>query len=228
MHLDVARNALNLGGEPEKNPNTITFKAKDDVVTFTHAFAERTELTGFFALKIYVSSPTNAEDIDLFCKTSKLSATGDLLESCCIDVGYLSPDPEKDRAELYRRHKDYDPSIDGIWFAEGTTGRQRVSHRELDKKLTTPHWPRYTHTNYQPLKPGEIVPVTIELWPLGMIWEAGEKLQLSLAGFNLRPEGMSMLPPAPTLNAEGALISIHSGGDYDSHLLVPLIPKTGS
>lgn len=224
MHLNTRDQSLSWGGNPETQPHTLQFSAHGDIATFTHKFVQRTELTGFFALKLFVSSATNATDIDIFCKTSKLSAAGELLESCTVDVGYLSADPETDRTELYRRHKAKDPIIDCVWYAEGTTGRQRVSHRELDLQLSTPHWPRYTHTNYQPLERGEVVPIHIELWPLGMVWEAGETLQLSIAGFNLRPEGMAMLPPVSTINEEGASIIIHSGGKYDSHLLVPFIP----
>ncbi|KAL2846680.1 hydrolase CocE/NonD family protein [Aspergillus pseudoustus] len=224
MYLSTNSLELSWGRSLDEKASVLQFSAKDEIARFTHTFTQRMELTGFFKLKLFVSSPTNADDIDIFCKTSKLSATDELLESCCIDVGYLSPDPEAERAELARRQKEKDPSIDCVWYAEGTTGRQRVSHRELDTEISTPHWPRYTHSNYQPLKAGEIVPVEIELWPLGMIWEAGEKLQLSIAGFNLRPEGISILPPAPTLNEEGSSIAIHSGGEYDSHLLVPFIP----
>lgn len=225
MHLRISQKALSWSGTPEELPQSLQLDACNEIATFTHVFSQRTELTGFFALKLFLSSPTNASDIDIFCKTSKLSATNELLESCTVDVGYLSADPEMDRAELHRRHKENDPSIDCVWYAEGTTGRQRVSHRELDARLSTPNWPRYTHSNYQPLKVGEIAPVYVELWPLGMIWEKGEKLQLSIAGFNLRPEGMAMLPPVSTINEVGASIAIHSGGEYDSHLLVPFIPS---
>jgi len=100
-----------------------------------------------------------------------------------------------------------------------------VYHTELDAGVSTLHWPRHPHQREQLLDPGEIVPVWISLWPLGMIWEAGETLRLSIGGFNLRPEGLSMLPPVTTLNAEGGKISIHTGGAYDSHLVVPFVPQ---
>lgn len=224
MYLNGKDGSLTWNGLQPKEPHALTISAQEDVATFTYTFTESTELTGFFALKFFVSPPTNAEDVDIFCKTSKLSPTDELLKSCCIDVGYLADYPTKERAELLRCHKEKDPKIDSVWFAEGATGRLRVSHRELDMELSTSHWPRYTHSNYQPLNPGEIVPIWIELWPLGMTWEAGEKLRLSIAGFNLRPEGLSMLPPCPTLNATGSKIAIHTGGEFNSYLLAPFIP----
>ncbi|CAK7220651.1 hypothetical protein SBRCBS47491_004260 [Sporothrix bragantina] len=225
MFLDAKHNGLSWSGQQAQETSIVTIAGTGGVATFVHTFSSRVELTGFFALKIYVSSATNAKDIDIFCKTSKLSANGELLESCCVDVGYLAADPEKERADLSRLHREKHASIDSVWFAEGTTGRLRASHRELDTTASTPHWPRYTHSNYQPLSAGEVVPLVIELWPLGMIWEAGEKLQLSIAGHNLRPEGLSMLPPVQTCNASNSLINIHTGGQYDSHLLVPYIPE---
>ena len=56
-----------------------------------------------------------------------------------------------------------------------------------------------------------------------MIWEAGEKIELVVAGYNLIPELTPRTPAAKTLNKGTAVI--HTGGKFDSHLLVPLIPS---
>jgi hypothetical protein len=56
----------------------------------------------------------------------------------------------------------------------------------------------------------------------GMIWEAGQKITLSVAGHNLRPEIIWMILPVKMLNK--GEIMIHAGGQFDSHLLVPCIP----
>lgn len=223
MYLDGSNASLSWNKPIATAHHKFTISGTDEIATFTYTFMERTEQTGFFSLKLFLSSETSAEDIDVFCKTSKLSTSDELLESCCIDVGYLMGEPDKHRAELLSRHAENDPTIDSGWFAEGTTGRLRISHRELDTETSTPHWPRYTHSNYLPLQPGQIVPVEIELWPLGMIWEAGEKLKLSIAGFNLRPEILPMLSATPTCNAKGSRITFHTGTNYDSYLLVPYI-----
>jgi hypothetical protein len=222
MHLDPRVAALTWN-EPLKEEGTIQFEATEGAVEFTYTFSNRTELTGFSSLRLFVSSPTNAEDIDLFVNTSKLSPTGQKLETVCIDVGYLQPDPQAERVKAVKLHKEGNKELD-VYFAEGPHGRLRVSHRELDEKLTTPHWPRYTHKNYLLLEPKEIVEVVVELWPCGMIWEKGEKLRLTIAGSNLRAEGISRLPPCPTLNMEGSHIALHAGGKYESYLLVPFIP----
>lgn len=55
-----------------------------------------------------------------------------------------------------------------------------------------------------------------------MRWRAGETLALTITGTDLlvRPE-FPHLPPAPTLN-QGSHRT-HFGGQYASHLLVPII-----
>jgi hypothetical protein len=222
FYLSGADESLSLEHNPQ-SAHTITFPAKEGVVKFTHKFGAKTELTGFWALKLVVSSPTNAEDIDLFVQVSKLSAIGEKLETNTVDVGYMSWDPKKDREEAYKRHLQVDSGVE-VYYAQGPHGRLRVSHREIDTTTSTPHWPRYTHKNEKILMPGEVVGVDIELWPCGMIWEAGEQMQVQVAGHNLAAEGLPWLDPCKTLNQQGSEIAIHTGGQYESYLLAPFIP----
>ncbi|KAL2824323.1 hydrolase CocE/NonD family protein [Aspergillus pseudoustus] len=175
----------------------VRFEAQAGEASFVYEFRQRTELTGFFKLRLFVQAIGN-DDIDLFTKFCKLDSTGALVETRCIDVGYLQHDPVAARKELDELHQLGDKHV-GVYFSEGSTGRLRVSHRQLDTKRSTPHQPHYTHLHPQPLQEDEIVPVEIEMWPHGIIWEAGEILKL------------------------GDII-IHTGGQFKSHLLVPLIP----
>ena len=100
----------------------------------------------------------------------------------------------------------------------GISGMLRVSHRELDEERSTPSEPYLKHRRQQLLKPNEIVPVEIPLWPLGMLWHAGQQLRVVVSdhaqatgnGWDLINRGEHM---------------IHTGGKYDSHLLVPVIPR---
>lgn len=105
----------------------------------------------------------------------------------------------------------------------GAQGWLRVSHRELDEDRSTPSEPFLTHRREQPLNPREIVPVEIGIWPTGMLWHAGEQLRVVVSGqvqrdprwfenldFDLRNRGDHVL---------------HTGGKFDSYLLVPKIPR---
>ncbi|OBT64187.1 hypothetical protein VE03_06879 [Pseudogymnoascus sp. 23342-1-I1] len=217
LYLDAKSMALSFYRFAEESK--ASFEATTGVLRFCHTFTERIELTGYFALRLHVEVIGN-DDADLFVKWSKLDKHGNLLETVCIDVGYLQDHPEEERARLWKMHSEGDKHVD-VMFAEGSTGRLRISHRELDEKLSTPHWPRYKHEKEQKLEAGQIVPVDIELWPHGMIWEQGQKIQISIGGHDLRPGITHRSQPCPTLN-KGQIV-IYTGGQYDSRLLVPFI-----
>lgn len=63
------------------------------------------------------------------------------------------------------------------------TGLMRVSMRQLDLEKSTESEPYYTFTSEQKLKKGEIVPVEIEIWPIGLFFKKGEILQLTVGAY---------------------------------------------
>ena len=163
-------------------------------VNFTVKFDRDTELTGYLKLRLWVEAD-GADDLDLFVYVQKLDRRGEWLPSKVL--GFDHP---------------------------GAQGWLRVSHRELDPARSTPSEPFLLHRRQQFLKPKEIVPVEIGIWPTSMFWHAGQQLRLVVSG-HFRRE----MPPSwwETFNYEvrnrGEHI-IHTGGKYDSHLLVPKIP----
>ena len=44
-------------------------------------------------------------------------------------------------------------------------GWLRASHRELDPERSTPYRPYHTHRRRQPLVPGEVYELDVEIWP---------------------------------------------------------------
>lgn len=106
----------------------------------------------------------------------------------------------------------------------GPDNRQRVSLRELDEARSTPDQPVHTFKNPQKLSSGEIVPVEIGLWPTSLLFHPGEQLEVAISGFGymIQQSEFSDLD-FETLNRGRHII--HCGGQYDSHLLVPFIPK---
>jgi predicted acyl esterase len=66
--------------------------------------------------------------------------------------------------------------------------------------------------------------VDIEIWPSGTLYERGEKLRVVVQGSDIHafPEESHTNEHTETVN-RGVHI-IHTGGKYDSHLLVPVIP----
>ncbi|MEU6148260.1 CocE/NonD family hydrolase [Streptomyces sp. NPDC047081] len=104
----------------------------------------------------------------------------------------------------------------------GAWATLRVSHRELDETASTPSEPVLIHSVEQLLSPGEVVPVEIGFWPTSRFWHAGETLRVIVSGHSIR-DPRWFEPFAYDLRNAGEHI-IHTGGRYDSHLLIPVIP----
>jgi hypothetical protein len=120
-----------------------------------------------------------------------------------------------------------DKPVQGGYGFIGPDGRLRASHRKLDTSRSTPWFPYHPHDQEEPLTPGQPVPIDIEIRPIGMCWHKGEKLKLTIAGYNVLgrfrqgPPGGTNLPGPATRNKGNHII--HTGGGYDSYLLMPRV-----
>ena len=103
----------------------------------------------------------------------------------------------------------------------GTWGKMRVSHRSLDEDLSTDFQPIQSHLKEEKLSPGEIVPVDIEIVPISRFWHKGQSLRIQIAGRYIR-EGW-FEPLTWDTDSHGKHI-IHTGGEYESYLQIPVIP----
>jgi predicted acyl esterase len=97
----------------------------------------------------------------------------------------------------------------------------RASHRATDPTRSLPARPFHPHEVIQKLNRGEIVPIDIQIWPMGMKWRAGEQLQVLIAGHKLSTVEMPGLAPPSTVNK--GRVKIHTGGRHDSYLVVPVV-----
>lgn len=199
FYLDAATKTLS--PTPVERESSLRYDASEGNAIFTIKFNKETELTGHAKLRLWVEA-VGSKDIDLFVRIGKLDEQGNDLHPLvfgCTDPGF--------------------------------PGYLRVSHRELDKVRSTPQQPYHTHRREQPLKPKEIVPVEIEIWPMGMLWHPGQQLRVYIGGHDmmapaaqkaLSPPGVPPVWGFETRN-KGTHV-IHTGGKYDSHILVPVIP----
>ena len=103
----------------------------------------------------------------------------------------------------------------------GAWGKMRVSHRSLDEDLSTDFQPIQSHLKEEKLSPGEIVPVDIEIVPISRFWHKGQSLRIQIAGRYIR-EGW-FEPLTWDTDNHGKHI-IHTGGEYESYLQIPVIP----
>jgi predicted acyl esterase len=177
--------------EPVTRESKIHYDANEGKATFDITFDEETELTGYMKLRLWVEAEGH-DEMDLFVAVQKLDKNGKWLPVNVLGA----PHP-------------------------GCPGKLRVSLRETDKEKSTEFQPIHPYNNPQKLKPGEIVPVDIEIWPSSRIWHPGEQLRVEVMGHYERIDWFE--PFTWHTDNKGKHI-IHSGGKYDSHLLVPYIP----
>jgi predicted acyl esterase len=152
FHLDPA--GMTLGKAKPKTNGKISYKGMgSDGVTFMMPPMDAdTELCGPIAAKLFVSSDT--VDADMFLVLRMF--TPDLTE--VTFKGTVDP---------------HTPIAQG-WL--------RASHRKLDRKQSKPYWPWHTHDEVQPLKPGAVYELDIDLHPTGVVVPAGYRLALTVRG----------------------------------------------
>jgi len=119
------------------------------------------------------------------------------------------------------RRGEFIPSLVMRFPHPGAQGWLRVSHRELDPLKSTPSEPFLLHRRQQPLHPKEIVPVEIGIWPTSMVWHPGQQLRVVVTGHFQREPGWHEGFKYESRNPGHHII--HTGGRFDSHLLVPRI-----
>jgi predicted acyl esterase len=196
LHLDAASKSAN-----EALPATealVSYQSQDAQIhaTFTHTFANETELTGYSKLKLWISTDSS-DDADLFVAVQKLDVDG-----AVVNFPYFTLQND----------------------GQATHGWQRVSHRELDEHRSTPQQPVHLHQREQRLAPGEIVEVEIELWPSSTLYRAGESLRILVKGTDIQSYPPDTFVAGHASDRNKGVHRLHTGGRFDSHLLIPVVP----
>lgn len=212
LYLDPSERAL--VAQPQAQASTLEYDAMGDGLTFKWpAQAEPREVTGPLAARLFISSTT--ADADLFLVVRLFDPHGEEVTF----QGALDPNT---------------PIAQG-WL--------RASHRKLDPARSLTHRPYHTHDEVQPLTPGEVYAVDVEIWPTSIVVPPGYQLALTVRGHDYQKEGdlgefaarfhfasrgcgpfLHEDPDARPADLFGGRVTIHTGGEYDSHLLVPIIP----
>lgn len=106
------------------------------------------------------------------------------------------------------------------------SGWLRASHRALDESQSTTLRPVQTHRkgDYQPLVPGEVTPVRVEMFPFGHVFRAGSRIQVSVegpgGGGNFWPWDFGFLPG-------GFDVTVHHSSEHPSSVVLPVVEPEG-
>lgn len=108
----------------------------------------------------------------------------------------------------------------------GPQGFLRASHRvSLDRSNSSSEVELfYTHRHREPIPPGTRVRLEIPIWPIGMVFAKGEGIMLRVSGHDMcLPETeMCRLEEPDDVNV--GRHTLHTGGEFDSSLTIPVIP----
>jgi len=162
------------------------------VLTFTSApLAEDIEVTGPMVLELYAS--TDQVDAQFIVKLS---------------------DQQPQSAEA--RGKNVQPASTIV-----SKGWLKASHREKDAARSTATRPFYTHTHPQPLTPGEVYRLEIEVLPASYVFKKGHRIRLEIAnGDSPLTDSVFVHPYHPSLTGTD---TIHHDAVHPSRLLLPVI-----
>ncbi|MGH8927907.1 MAG: CocE/NonD family hydrolase [Acidimicrobiia bacterium] len=193
-----------------------SFAALGDGLTFlTKPFEREAEITGPSSARLRVSSST--EDADLFLVLRLFDPSG--------------------REVTFQGALDAHSPLAQGWL--------RASHRQVDPARSTDWRPFHPHTRREPLAPGQVYDLDIEIWPTSIVVPAGYLIGLSIRGHDYEYEGEAptdaistfknpftgvgpFLHDDPKDRPTGVFdgdTTIHGGGSDPSSILLPFLDR---
>ena len=144
---------MQLTRDAPSDGGTLSYDPMGDGLTFsTPPLRGEVEITGPSALKLRISSAT--PDADLFIVLRVFDPAG--------------------KEVLFQGALDPKTPVGQGWL--------RASHRKVDKQRSLPYRPWHTHDEKQPLTPGQVYELDVEIWPTCIVVPAGYRLALSIRG----------------------------------------------
>jgi len=175
-------------------------------------------------------------------QTEPLEITGPV--ACKLFISSATCD-----ADIFAVLRVYDPDGTEVTFQGALDPRTpvgqgwlRASHRKLDPVLTKPYRPYHTHDELEPLTPGEIYELDVELWPTCIVVPAGYRVALTIRGKDYEFDGPPIEIPHAFYPFTGVgpffhthpqdrppaifetINTLHFGAAQQPYLLLPVIP----
>ena len=150
------------------------------------------------------------DDMDVVVQLRKVDHNGKLL----ANINFPAPVPDSDAPEL-ETAKTYGPQ--GFLRASASTTRDEAQSSADGQEVF------YKHDRAEKIAPGTVVPMEITLWPMGMLFAAGEGMMVRVGGRFLSEPTSEMMRPKVADDENVGLHTIHTGGKYDSKLVLPVV-----
>lgn len=194
LHLDAASGSL--GEAAPDAAASVIFDSRAGRAVFSHRLEADTELTGPMALRLHVEG-RDCADVHLFAGVELWRGR-----------------------RMIRFEGSYGYGRDRV-----TTGWMRAALSLPDPERSRPGMPAHGFDHERPLVPGGIVAVDIPLGPSATFMRAGDELRLVVSGRWPSPRNpLTGQFPARYESSPPGTCVLHTGGPYDAHLLVPVIP----
>ncbi|KAL4861946.1 hypothetical protein BDV12DRAFT_190750 [Aspergillus spectabilis] len=185
----------------------LTVPEDNSFIRFTTSpFTEETEMTGHIVARVNVSVTPKLgggvpKDIDIFLTLRHWDADGN---------------------EVFYTGSIGDP-------VPISKGWQRVSLRKINYDHPRHREWRlhrdYFSTDVQPVSPGEVYPVDVEVWPTQVIFQKGERLSFEISGGDTQGAGIfSHESPERSEERFGGMNHIHFGPNQLNYVVLPIIP----
>ena len=194
--LHLQSNGRSLSVVPVATVGELSYDAKAGHLELDHVFSQDTELTGYMKLRLWVEA-----------RAAGAAVPDDMVLFICIN----KLDRNGNSVRFYGSVGNHQDMV--------ARGLLAVSRRALDKAESTPWQPVLANARDEKLSPGEIVMVEIAINPSSTFFSKGEALQLIISPNEIIPS-----PPYKKSNTcNRGVHVVHVGGDYDSHLMIPVI-----
>ena len=207
---------MRLSPEPVSAAGLVAYDMMGDGLTFsTEPLKAETEICGPVALKLFIASST--ADADIFAVLRVFDPAG--------------------REVVFQGALDPHTPIGQGWL--------RASQRKLDPAQSLPYRPYHAHDEKQPLTPGEIYELDVEIWPTGIVIPPGYQIAVTVAGKDYEYGGAAatlsnmknpMKGSGPFIHDDetdrppavfSGRVTLHVGPDRKASVLLPVIPPKG-
>lgn len=202
-----------MGTTPAARPASVSYTGKGGRTAFRYVCPADLELAGPVAARLYIESST--ADTDLFLVLRAFAPDG-------TEITYVGAN---------------DPHV------PISQGWLRASHRALDPGQSRPFLPVHPHDRVEPLEPGTVYEVEVEILPTSLKLPAGHTITLDVQAHDyIHPGAAERAHPdlripftgsGPFLHDDpddrpddvfGGTVTLHTGPEHGAYLLLPVIP----